>query len=82
MTSTPEPIRMIHPLDAATTLTPLEPNQYRGETNAAYGNMVGPFGGTIAAVLLNAVLIHSERLGEPVSLTVNFAGPIADGDSS
>lgn len=70
----------LHPLDTATLLTPIEPNRFRGETSAAYGNMVGPFGGAIAAVLLKAVLIHPDRLGEPVALTVNFAGPIADGE--
>ena len=30
--------------------------------------------GAIAAVVLNAVLLHPRRLGEPVALTVNFAG--------
>jgi hypothetical protein len=29
--------------------------------------------------MLNAVLKHQNRLGDPVSLTVNFAGPIEDG---
>jgi hypothetical protein len=42
--------------------------------------MVGPFGGAIAAKLLNAVLLHPARLGEPVAFTVNYAGPIADGE--
>jgi hypothetical protein len=69
-----------HPLDIATHLAPIEPNIYRGNTSAAYGNMVGPFGGVIAAILLNAILLHPTRLGEPVALTVNFAGPIADGE--
>src|SRR5690606_20496617 len=45
-----------------------------------FKNMVGPFGGLTAAILLNAVLQHPERLGDPVSLTVNFAGPVGDGD--
>jgi acyl-coenzyme A thioesterase PaaI-like protein len=69
-----------HQLDGATFITPVETNLYRGNTSAAYGNMVGPFGGVIAAILLKAVLIHPERLGEPVALTVNFAGPITDGE--
>ena len=42
--------------------------------------MVGPFGGVIAAKLLNAVLLHPARLGEPIAFTVNYAGPIADGE--
>lgn len=69
-----------HQLDAATFLARIADNLYRGTTSAAYGNMVGPFGGIIAAILIKAVLIHPERLGEPVALTVNFAGPIADGE--
>ncbi len=77
----------LHPLDAATLLTPPEAGMtdeagmiYRGHTSAAYANMVGPFGGIITATLLNAVLSHPQRLGDPVALTVNFAGPIADGE--
>nr|WP_242474293.1 thioesterase family protein [Tomitella cavernea] len=52
---------------------------FTGATSAAYANMVGPFGGNTAAVLLRAAQEHPERLGEPVALTVNFAGPVADG---
>ena len=76
----PDIENVTHQLDAATSLTPVAANLYRGTTTAAYGNMVGPFGGIIAAVLIKAILIHPERLGEPISLTVNFAGPIADGE--
>jgi acyl-coenzyme A thioesterase PaaI-like protein len=69
----------MHPLDAAIQLSALEPGHWNGHTSPAYGNMVGPVGGVTAAVLLNAAWISPERLGEPVALTVNFAGPIADG---
>jgi acyl-CoA thioesterase len=41
--------------------------------------MVGPFGGLTAAQALHAVLKHPQLLGEPVSLTVNFAAAVADG---
>jgi len=79
MSSTPD-----HPFDAAVRLTPehegAADGRYRGATSPAYANMIGPFGGTTAALLLNAAFIHPARLGEPVALTVNFAGPIADGD--
>jgi acyl-CoA thioesterase len=68
-----------HPLDLAVHLEPVSENLWQGHTQPAYGNMVGPFGGITAAVLLNAVLKHAQRLGDPVSLTVNFAGPIEDG---
>lgn len=80
MNTNPNNSHCPHPLDAATLLTPIETGLYRGETSAAYGNMVGPFGGIISAVLMNAVWMHPERLGEPIALTVNFAGPIDDGE--
>lgn len=71
---------MSHPLDEATHLTAAADHRWRSRTHVAYANMVGPFGGVTAAVLLNAVLQHPERAGEPIALTVNFAGPVADGD--
>lgn len=71
-----------HPFDAAVELVAEEhsPDAFRGHTAPAYANMVGPFGGITAATLLRAVLQHPARLGDPLSLTVNFAGPIADGE--
>lgn len=71
---------MTHPLDAAIHLQPLDEHRYRGTTHPAYMNMVGPFGGTTCAVLLQAALQHRLRLGDPIALTVNFASPVADGD--
>jgi acyl-CoA thioesterase len=41
--------------------------------------MVGPFGGSTAATVLQAVLLHPALLGEPVSLTVNYASATAEG---
>ncbi|TAK44337.1 MAG: thioesterase family protein [Betaproteobacteria bacterium] len=69
-----------HPLDVATQLEPQGEGRYRGHTSPQYANMVGPFGGVIAATLLNAALGHPDRLGEPIAFTVNYAGPIADGE--
>ncbi|MDT7834360.1 acyl-CoA thioesterase [Aquabacterium sp. OR-4] len=71
-----------HPFDAAIALTPAgpqAPNDFLGATQPAWQNMVGPFGGITAAIALNAVLQHPRLLGEPVSLTVNYAGATADG---
>ncbi len=76
-----------HPFDEAIHLAPADPGPgtvpggrvYTGHTHPAYANMVGPFGGITAATLLQAALIHPQRLGDPVALTVNFAGPVADG---
>lgn len=68
----------IHALDQATALQTGGENQYLGRFPPAYANMVGPFGGIIAATVLNSVLSHPDRQGDPVSITVNFTGPVAD----
>lgn len=72
----------IHPFDLTTQLTAGEDGSYTGRTSVHYANMVGPFGGTTAATLLNAAWSHPARLGEPIALTVNFAAPIDDGEFS
>jgi hypothetical protein len=68
-----------HPFDNATRLTG-ESDHYQGHTSERYANMVGPFGGIIAATMLRATLDHPVRQGDPLALTVNFVAPIADGD--
>ncbi len=70
---------MTHDFDTAIALTPTGPDRFTGATHPAYANMVGPYGGITSATLLNAVMQHPDRLGSPVALTVNYAGPIADG---
>jgi len=69
-----------HPLDEATRLAPLAEGWWTGATHPAYANMAGPFGGVTAAALLNAVLVDPRRVADPIALTVNFCGPIADGE--
>ena len=73
----PQPLQ--HPFDLALALEPAGEHRFLGHTSQAYWNMIGPFGGMTAASLLQAVLVHPERLGDPIALTVNFAGPIAEG---
>ena len=73
------PTEPMHIFDTATALAPGEEGHYTGHTHPAYGNMVGPFGGVIGAALLNAIMQHPQRLGDPLALTVHFAAPIADG---
>lgn len=72
-------MRPLHPFDEAMRLEPQGEGRWRGHTHEAYGNMVGPFGGATAAVTLAAVLAHPARQGDPIALTVNFAGPVAPG---
>ncbi|CAG9175794.1 acyl-CoA thioesterase II [Cupriavidus respiraculi] len=69
----------LHPFDEAIGLRPAGEHVYEGATTSHYWNMIGPFGGITAATLLNAALSHPARLGDPIALTVNFAGPIAEG---
>jgi hypothetical protein len=69
----------VHPFDHAVKLSHQTDGIWQGHTDPAYGNMVGPFGGVTSAVLLNAILKDKARIGDPISLTVNFAGPIEDG---
>jgi acyl-CoA thioesterase len=68
-----------HLFDQAIALTPQHDGSLCGQTSPAYANMVGPYGGITAAQVLNAVLLHPQRLGDPVSFTVNFCAPVADG---
>ncbi|KZY76539.1 hypothetical protein A3740_01815 [Oleiphilus sp. HI0068] len=66
-----------HAFDGAVNLKG-DPNCLVGQVSADYQNMVGPFGGVTAATILQAVLGHPEREGMPVSLTINYMGPIED----
>jgi len=66
-------------LDEALALTSSAPGQFTGQTHPGYWNMVGPFGGVTAATLLQAVMQHPDRLGDPLSLTVNYAGALTAG---
>ncbi len=69
----------VHSFDQAIALRREGAGRFSGQTSPAYWNMVGPFGGVSAAVALHAVLLHLERLGEPVALTVNYASGMAQG---
>lgn len=52
---------------------------FAGTASPEYWNMVGPFGGTTAALVLRAVLLHPDLLGTPIALTVNYAAAIGPG---
>lgn len=68
-----------HPFDGAIALAPQGDGGWQGRTSPAYANMIGPYGGITAAQVLNAVLQHPDRLGDPLALTVNYAAAVADG---
>lgn len=69
-----------HPFDAAIALRPAAAGTYCGHTSEHYWNTISPFGGTTVATLLQAMLAHPQRLGDPLAMTVNFAGPIRQGE--
>lgn len=69
----------MHPFDQATQLQAQADGSLSGQTSPAYWNMVGPYGGITAAITLQAVMQHPDRLGEPIALTVNFAAGVAEG---
>ncbi len=68
-----------HPFDQAIALQAEGPDRFTGQCGRSYWNMLGPFGGVSAATALQAVLQHPGRLGEPVSLTVNYASALIEG---
>ena len=68
-----------HAFDLAIALAPQGEGVWQGHTSPAYANMIGPFGGITAAQALNAVLLHPQRLGEPVAFTINYAAALGDG---
>ena len=70
-----------HPFDKALALkhSDLRVGQFAGATSPDYWNMVGPFGGMTAALVLQSVLQHPDLLGSPIALTVNFAAAISAG---
>ncbi len=67
-----------HPFDESLQLSPVNDNTVIGQPPLAYWNMVGPFGGMTAAILLAAVMRRPDRLGEPLVLTVNFCAPLKE----
>ena len=69
-----------HPFDQAIALQPLSAGRWQGTTSADYANMIGPFGGITGANLLNGIISHEDCLGQPISLSIHFAAPVADGD--
>lgn len=79
MPTTPVLEQQAHPFDQALALQSQGGDDFLGHTSPAYWNMVGPFGGMLAALALKAVMQHTDRLGEPVSLTVNYAAAMAPG---
>jgi acyl-CoA thioesterase len=71
--------RTQHLFDDATRVTAGD-SRWQGRTSDDYWAFVGPFGGATAATILRALIEHPQRAGDPLSLTVNFCAPIAQGE--
>jgi acyl-CoA thioesterase len=67
-----------HLFDEATQVT-VGDSCWQGRTSDDYWAFVGPFGGATAATILRALIDHPQRSGDPLSLTVNFCAPVAQG---
>jgi acyl-CoA thioesterase len=70
-----------HPFDKALALhhSDIRVGHFTGMTSPDYWNMVGPFGGTTAALVLQSVMHHPDVLGTPIALTVNYAAALEAG---
>lgn len=66
-----------HPFDRAIALNSIGDGRWQATAQPDYWNLVGPFGGTTAAMMLNSAMMASNRVGDPVTLTVNYAAPLA-----
>lgn len=68
-----------HLFDQAIALTRTEDAVFSGNTCERYWNASSPFGGATVAVILHALLLHPQRMGDPIAMTVNFISPIREG---
>lgn len=69
-----------HPFDQALALAPVTRERLRGRTSEDYWNMVGPYGGITAAMMMQAMMNHPERKGSPLSFTINFLAAVEAGE--
>src|SRR6202167_965094 len=67
-----------HLFDEATRVTAGD-SCWQGRTSEDYWAFVGPFGGVTAATMLRALLDHTQRAGDQLSLNVKFCAPIERG---
>jgi len=89
------PTTFSHPFDEAIDLRPIDPQpvdkqpnnrqpihsegRWLARSHPYYRNMVGPYGGVTAGQMLQAVMLDPRRLGDPLSFTLHYTAPIADG---
>lgn len=66
-----------HALDASLQVERISTGHLRGEPPLACWNMVGPYGGISAAIVLNAVMRDERCLGDPPVLTIITTSALA-----
>ena len=63
---------MSYALDTSLRLDRVEPDVFSSRTDDVYWNLIGPYGGWIATLLLKVVLQDAKDGFEPVAITVDF----------
>lgn len=73
-----------HPFDQAIELSCLasegSTTRWVGATTESYWNMIGPFGGTTASIIMQSLLRSPQRSGDPISLTLTYASAVKEGE--
>lgn len=69
----------MHSLDSLVALHPRDPDTAIAQLDRSYWNFVGQYGGVSAALAVQAIRTDPRSQGDPLSLTVNFSTPLADG---
>jgi acyl-CoA thioesterase len=69
----------MHPLDSLLALHPIDSRTDAVTLTDAYWNFNGQYGGVSCALVMATLLRDPTRLGDPLSMTVNFATPVATG---
>ena len=71
------PVPTLHPFDQAIALELQPDGHWLGHTSPASANMVGPYGGITAAQMLNAVLLQTGLISEPITWLAEQKGAMA-----
>ncbi|WP_169054041.1 thioesterase family protein [Nitratireductor sp. XY-223] len=72
---------MTYTLDETLGLERISDDVFKSQTDQRYWNLIGPYGGWIAALMIKAVIAdRSDARFEPVALTIDFMKAPAEGE--